>query len=68
MIEMADKRLPPVEMGVNENCIEVVILKGAAKGTDVCSHGDHDEKGTQEQGTSREAVHGVVILYRALIV
>jgi hypothetical protein len=68
VIEMTDKRLPPIEMRVDENRGEVVILEVAVNGTGVSSHGDRDEKDTQEQGTSREAIHGVVILYRALMV
>jgi hypothetical protein len=55
-------------MRVDENRGEVVILEVAVNGTGVSSHGDRDEKDTQEQGTSREAIHGVVILHRALMV
>jgi hypothetical protein len=68
VIEMTDKSLPPIEMRVDENRGEVVILEVAVNGTGVSSHGDRDEKDTQERGTSREAIHGVVILHRALMV
>ena len=66
MIEMADECIPSVEMRIDENREQVVILKSAVKGTSVGGHGDRDEKGRQEQGTSREAIHGVVILHRTL--
>ena len=68
VIEMADKRLPSGEMGVDENREEVVILKGAVKGTGVSSHGKRDENGGDEPGANHEAIHGVVILHRALMV
>lgn len=68
MIEMAEKRVPSGEMGVNENRIEVVILKGTAKRTGVSGHSNHDENGTDERGAHREAIHAIVILQRALIV
>jgi hypothetical protein len=68
VIEMADKRVPPVEMGVDENREEVIVLKVALKGTNVGGHSDHDEKNLQEPGAHHEAIHGVVILHRALMV
>lgn len=37
VIEIADKRLPSVEMGVDENRIEVVVLKGALEGEQISS-------------------------------
>ena len=48
VIEVADKRVPPAEMGVHKNCEGVVVLKVAAKGTGVNSHGNRDEKGIQD--------------------
>src|SRR6267143_4379086 len=68
VIKMSNKRVPPVEMGVDKNCIEVVVLKGAAKSAGVGSRGNRNEKSTDEQGAHREAIHGVVILHRALMV
>ena len=68
VIEMTDKRLPPIEMRVDENRGEVVILKGAVKGTGVSGRSNGDKKGTPVSRTNREAIHGVVILHRALMV
>lgn len=68
MIEVADKRLPSVEMGVDENGEEVVILKGAAKGAAIGGHGNRSENGTTERRAHRRARHGVVILHWASMV
>lgn len=68
VIKVTDKRVPPVEMRVYENRIEVVVLKGAAKGTGISSRGKRDENGIDEQGSNREAIHAIVILQRAVTV
>ena len=68
VIEMANERFPAIKVRVDENRIKVVVLKGTAKRTGVGSRGNRDESATDEQGAHREAIHGVVILHRALMV
>ena len=68
VIQMADKRLPMFEMGVDENREEIVILKRAAKGTGKGRRGQRNEKDAQDEGSIREAIHAIVILQRALMV
>lgn len=68
VIQMADKRLPMFEMGVDENCEEIIILKRAAKGAGKGRCGQRNEKDAQGQRPNREAIHAIVILQRASIV
>ena len=68
MIQMADKRLPVSKMRVDENRVEIIILKGATKGTGKGRSGHRNKKDTQEDGPTNEAIHGIVILQQSLAV
>jgi hypothetical protein len=48
MIEMADKCGPSIKMGIDEDRIEVIVLKGPLEGTDVGGRGGRDEKDRAE--------------------
>jgi len=44
MIEMTDKRIPPVEVRIKKNRIEIIVLKCAPKGTDIGGRCGYTEK------------------------
>ena len=57
MVKMADEGGPFVQMRVDENRVEIVILKGAVTDIDIGTSGDEDENGTAEQVEEPEAIH-----------
>ena len=66
VIQMADKRLPVPEMGVDENRVEIIVLKGTTKGDGKGRRRQCNKKEVQDDRPTNEAIHSIVILQRSL--
>jgi hypothetical protein len=65
---MADKRLPVLKMRIDENREKIIILKRAAKGAGIGPAGQCDKKDAGDERSTRETIHAMVILQRAVMV
>ena len=68
MIQMADKRVPVSHMGIDENRVKIIVLKGASKGAGKGRHRQRNKKDARGHGPSGEPIHSIVILQRSLAV